>query len=40
MISMLRQGNNGQEIINILESLVNDIEDNSNKEPTLNPIEF
>jgi len=37
MISLLKKGKNGEEILNILNSIT---EDNIIKQPTLDPIEF
>ena len=37
MISLLKKGKNGEEILNILNSIT---EDNTIKQPTLDPIEF
>jgi hypothetical protein len=41
MISMLKQGNTGAEILSILDALTSDnVSEVSDNEPTLNPIEF
>jgi len=40
MISMLRQGNNGEEILNILNTFIEESVTEEYKEPTINPIEF
>lgn len=43
LISMLRQGNNGNEILSILDAIVSDTvteEVSEVKYPTLQPIEF
>ena len=41
MISMLRQGNTGTEILSILDALTDDnVSEVADNEPTLNPIEF
>jgi len=39
-ISMLRQGNNGSQIIEILETITNDLDSQESQEPTLDPIDF
>jgi hypothetical protein len=39
-ISMLRQGNNGTQIIEILETISNDLDSQESNEPTLEPIDF
>lgn len=39
-ISMLRQGNNGTQIIEILETISNDLDSQESCEPTLEPIDF
>ena len=39
-ISMLRQGNNGNQIIEILETLMSDLDSQESNEPTLEPIDF
>lgn len=44
LISLLRQGANGSEILQILDSITDGVSDNESSEtagaPTLNPIEF
>ena len=41
MISMLRQGNTGTEILSILDALTSEnVSEVADNEPTLNPIEF
>ena len=40
MISMLRQGNNGEEILNILNAFGEESVEENYNEPTINPIEF
>jgi len=40
MISMLKQGNNGEQILNILNTLIEENVTEEYKEPTINPIEF
>ena len=41
MLSMLAQGNTGDEILSILDALTSDnVSEESDNGPTLNPIEF
>jgi hypothetical protein len=41
MISMLKRGNTGDEILSILDALTADnVSEVADNEPTLNPIEF
>jgi hypothetical protein len=42
LISMLRQGNTGNEILSILDVIANDVNDNTQADimPTLEEIEF
>jgi hypothetical protein len=44
LVSLLRQGSNGEQILQILESISSGVGDNSSSanagEPTINPIEF
>ena len=40
MISMLRQGNSGEEILNILNTFTEESVTEEYKEPTINPIDF
>ena len=41
MLSMLRQGNTGTEILSILDALTSEnVAEVADNEPTLNPIEF
>jgi len=41
LLSLLAQGNNGTEILSILDAIVaENISEQSDNEPTLNPIEF
>ena len=40
MISMLRQGNSGEEILNILNTFIEESVTKEYKEPTINPIDF
>lgn len=40
MIMMLKQGGTGNEILTILDSITNDVDDTVSAEPTLDEIEF
>ena len=40
MISMLREGNSGEEILNILNTFIEESVTEEYKEPTINPIDF
>jgi hypothetical protein len=40
LLNLLRQGNTGNDLLRILDSLVNDESVNENPEPTLEEVEF